>query len=94
MKFKIPFSKGKQLDLSLKSHSYNDSNSFITTGNFVGFGGFSSNNENNQGLINTGYSSNVSVYSIIKKIASNAADVPKILIDLQCPSWVKSGSPA
>ena len=89
MKFKIPFSKGKQLDLSLKSHSYNDSNSFITTGNFVGFGGFSSNNENNQGLINTGYASNVTVYSIIKKIASNAADVPKILIDATNPDEVE-----
>ena len=89
MKFKIPFTKGKEVDLSLKGQSYSSPSNFITTGNFIGFNGFANSNENNQGLIDTGYASNVTVYAIIRKIVDNAISIPKILIDETNPDEVE-----
>lgn len=77
--------KVKGTDFSSKSQSNFDSNSFITTSNFVGFNGFNSKIESDQKLIDDGFASNVTVYAIIKKIAGNAAAIPKVLIDATNP---------
>lgn len=79
MKFKIPFTKDKVIDFSLKSQSTFYS---LNSGNhsyLIGADQFTHQKQSEQKLIDDGYGSNVSVYAIIKKIAQNGADIPLIL---------------
>lgn len=88
MKINIPFTKGKVLDLSLKSQStFYPLNS--TTSELLGFDlGNLTGNQSEQKLIDKGYGQNVTVYAIIKKIAQSGADIPKILIDENDPDEI------
>jgi len=88
VKFKVPFTKGKVIDFSVKSQSTFYPLNSTSINDFIGFDAFSSNNQSEQKLINTGYGENVTVYSIIKKIAQNGADIPKVLVDLNNPEEI------
>lgn len=88
MKIPIPFTKGKIIDLSLKSQStfypLNQS-----TSELLGFDlGDLTSNQSEQKLIDKGYGQNVTVYAIIKKIAQSGADIPKVLIDENNPDEI------
>ena len=84
MKFKIPFTKGKILDLSLKGES--NFYPLTSTGIYpIGEQIFTNKYQSEQQLIDEGYGSNVTVYAIIKKIAEASANIPKKLYDLNNP---------
>ena len=84
MKFKIPFTKGKILDLSLKGES--NFYPLTSTGIYpIGEQIFTNKYQSEQQLIDDGYGSNVTVYAIIKKIAEASANIPKKLYDLNNP---------
>jgi len=87
VKLTIPFTKGKFIDLSVKKvnnlYSLNDHQPIGL--DVLGFDGFKQQNQNEQTLIDSGYGSNVTVYSIIKDIAQSGADIPKVLIDENNP---------
>jgi HK97 family phage portal protein len=88
VKIPIPFTKGKIIDLSLKSQStfypLNQS-----TSELLGFDlGDLTSNQSEQKLIDKGYGQNVTVYAIIKKIAQSGADIPKVLIDENNPDEI------
>jgi len=84
VKFKIPFTKGKILDLSLKGES--NFYPLTSTGIYpIGEQIFTNKYQSEQQLIDDGYGSNVTVYAIIKKIAEASANIPKKLYDLNNP---------
>lgn len=87
MKIKIPFTKDKFIDLSLKSVDtlYSLQTHQPLGLDIIGGDGFSTPNQSEQKLIDDGYGSNVTVYAIIKRIADAGADIPKVLIDENNP---------
>ena len=89
MALKIPsFNELKSLFSKSDNGSYS-----LTTGKtlsglvpqYVGFDSLNSSEQDEQKLIDKGYGSNVTVYSIIDDIAQSGADIPKVLIDEDDP---------
>lgn len=86
------------LDEALKalwSPSVNKGSSFYPQNfvNQIGYGGsgINFNNQDEQKLINKGYGSNVTVYSIINKIITTASTIPLIVWDTKTDEEVESG---
>lgn len=75
MRIKLPFTKDKYLDLSLKGDTFipltSSKSSYL-----LGFDGSQGTSKSQQELIDTGYGLNVTAYSIIKKIAQTGASLP------------------
>lgn len=88
MKIPIPFTKGKSLNISLKSVENFYRITDQTTSGLIGFEGFNKSNQNEQKLIDEGYGSNVTAFAIIKRIADAGADIQKDLIDENNPEEV------
>lgn len=87
MEIRIPFTKGKILDLSLKGATNFYPLTSVNTTEMIGFEGLQTT-QSEQKLINEGYGSNVTAYAIIKKIAQSGADIPKILINENNPEEI------
>ena len=88
MKLNIPFSKGKFIDLSLKSNEVTRSLRSGFVPQVVGFDELSNTSQDEQELIDKGYGSNVTVYAIISRLAQAGADIPKVLIDANDPDEI------
>ena len=67
---------------TVQKHDLPSKSTFYPESRLLGFGGLiGGGKQNDQKLINDGYGSNVSVYSIINKLVTTASNVPLIIID-------------
>lgn len=79
----------KRVEAVIKSHNYLDPSTYSK---MLGFGSNEFNqHQDEQKLINDGYGSNVTVYSIINKIVTTATTVPLGVWDIKAEEYVTKG---